>query len=199
MDGYQNTGQANGDRNGKGMPGGISDRVKVVSYSMTGNNDAIAIGIAAELAAEHIKITEPKPRTNGTIVLDMLFGRTPKVNQKLDNVADNDLVVLVGPVWMGHVAAPLRACLKQLRGRPVRYAFCSISGGADGPNPKLAGDLTRRVGKAPAAVVDLHIADLLPPDPKPTREDTSSYRLKDNDVKIITDTMVKALRETIAK
>lgn len=197
MDGYRNTGQANGDGNGKGMPGGKAGKVKVISYSMTGNNDALATGIAAELAAEHIKITEPKPRTNGTIALDMLFGRTPKVSQRLDNVEDNDLVVIVGPVWLGHVAAPIRSCLKQLRGRPVKYAFCSISGGADGPNPKLAGDLTKRVGKAPAAVVDLHIADLLPADPKPTRAMTSAYRLKDADVKTLAGAMVDRLRETI--
>ena len=196
MDGYQNTGQADGDGDGKGMPGGKAGKVRVISYSMTGNNDAIATGIAAELAAEHIKITEPKPRTNGTIALDMLFGRTPKVNQRLDNIGDNDLVVIIGPVWLGHVAAPIRSCLRQLRGRPGQYAFCSISGGADGPNPKLAGDLTRRVGKAPAAVVDLHIADLLPRDPKPTRAITSAYRLKDADIKSLTGTIVKALRET---
>lgn len=196
MDGYQDKGQANGDGNGKGMPGGAAGKVKVISYSMTGNNDAIATNIAAELAAEHIKLTEPKPRTNGTIALDMLFGRTPMVNQRLDNVGDTDLVVIVGPVWLGQVAAPLRSYLRQLRGRPGQYAFCSISGGADGPNPKLAGDLTKRVGKAPAAVVDLHIADLLPADPKPTRAITSAYRLTDADIQSLTGTIVKALRET---
>jgi multimeric flavodoxin WrbA len=167
----------------------------VISYSLTGNNAAIAKGIAAELAAEHIRITEPKPRTNGTIALDMLFGRTPQVNQSLDNLGASDLVVIVGPVWLGNVASPLRSCLKQLRGRPVKYAFCSISGGADGPNPKLAGDLTKRVGKAPAAVVDLHIADLLPADPKPTRAITSAYHLKDAEIKSLTSTMVKVLQE----
>ena len=173
--------------------------VKVVSYSLTGNNEALATSIAAEFAAEHIKITEPKPRTNGTIALDMLFNRTPQIDQRLDGVGDDDLVVFVGPVWMGHVAAPLRACLKQFKGRPGRYAFCSISGGADGPNPKLAGELNKRVGKEPAAVIDMHIADLLPSDPKPERKDTSAYRLKDADVKRLTETVVKRLRETAVK
>ena len=32
-------------------------------------------------------------------------------------------------------------------------------------------------------VINLHIADLLPPDPKPDRKDTSAYRLNDRDVK----------------
>jgi len=173
-------------------------RIKVISYSMTGNNDALADRIAAELSAEHIRITEKNPRTMGTIAADMIFNRTPQIHQSLDLVKDGDLVVFMGPVWMGHVAAPLRACFKQLKGKPVQYAFCSISGGADGPNPKLAGDLSKRMGEAPVALVDLHIADLLPANPKPTREDTSSYHLKEADVTGLVGRMVEALQGAIA-
>lgn len=197
------TGEVNGGRapttpcpragSPSGEDGGM--RVLVVSYSLTGNNDAIAKGIATELGAGHVRLTEPKPRTTGAIAADMMFNRTPRVEQGLEILGDCDLVVLVGPVWMGHVAAPLRGCLKRLRGLSCRYAFCSISGGADGPNPKLAEDLTKRVGRAPAAVVDLHIADLLPPEPKPTREDTSSYHLSERDVESLTQAMVRGLRE----
>ena len=172
-------------------------KVIVISYSLTGNNDALATSIAAEFAADHIKISESKPRTMGTIFLDVLFNRTPQVNPKVDMVEDNDLVIFVGPVWMGHVATPLRAYFRQLKASAGQYAFVSISGGADGANPKLAGELNKRVGKEPAAVIDLHIADLLPRDPKPNRKDTSAYRLNDRDVKRLTNTIVKALRETI--
>jgi len=174
-------------------------RVTVISYSLTGNNEALATSIAAEFAAEHIKISESKPRTMGTIILDILFNRTPHVNPIIDKVEDNDLVIFVGPVWMGHVATPLRAYFRHLKGRPGQYAFISISGGADGANPKLAGELNKRVGKAPAALIDLHIADLLPSDPKPDRKDTSAYRLNERDVKSLTNTVAKTLRETVAK
>ncbi|MCK4731406.1 MAG: flavodoxin family protein, partial [Methanophagales archaeon] len=54
-------------------------KVTVISYSLTGNNEALAASIASEISAEHIRITESKPRTNVTIALDMLFNRTPKV------------------------------------------------------------------------------------------------------------------------
>jgi multimeric flavodoxin WrbA len=169
-------------------------KVIVVSYSFTGNNKALADSIAAEFAAEHINITESKPRTMGAIILDILFRRTPQVNPIADKVEDHDLVLLVGPVWMGQVATPLRAYLKRLKASPGQYAFISISGGALGPNPKLAGELEKRVGKKPAAVIDLHITDLLPSDPKPAMKDTSAYRLSDGDVKSLTDTIVKSLR-----
>ena len=174
-------------------------KTAVISYSLTGNNEALANSIAAEFAAEHIKITESKPRTMGAIILDLLFNRTPQVNPIVDKVEANDLVLFVGPVWMGQVATPLRAYFKHLKARLGQYAFISISGGADGANPKLAGELNKRVGKEPAALIDLHIADLLPSDPKPVRKDTSAYRLNDRDVKSLTNTIVKTLRETMAK
>jgi len=174
-------------------------KVTIISYSLTGNNEALATSIAEELAAEHIKISESKPRTKGTIILDLLFNRTPRVNPVAGTVQDNDLLIFVGPVWIGHVATPLRAYFRNLRDKPGQYAFISISGGADGANLKLAGELNKRVGRAPAALIDLHIVDLLPSHPKPNRKDTSSYRLNERDVKSLTNTVMKALRGTVAK
>jgi hypothetical protein len=110
-----------------------------------------------------------------------------------------DLVLFCGPVWMGQVASPFRACFKQLGHTIARYGYISISGGADGPNPKLAGELERRVGREPACTIDLHIADLLPPEPKPTREDTMAYRVTARDVRHLTDRIVATLRESVLK
>ncbi|MBC7097808.1 flavodoxin family protein [Candidatus Bipolaricaulota bacterium] len=170
-------------------------KTTVISYSLTGNNAALAAGISSAFQAEHI---ESRGRTIGTIALDMLFNRTPKVKPIVDKVEDNDFVIFVGPVWMGQVASPLRAYFKRLKGRLGRYAFISISGGADGPNPKLARELSQRLGKEPAAVIDLHIAALLPADPKPTRQDTSSYRLTDEDAIRLTDRVLESLHGALA-
>ncbi len=167
----------------------------IISYSHTGNNEALATSLAAALEAEHVRVTEEKSRTMGTIVMDILFNRTPSVDFSAESVAQHDLVLFVGPVWMGHVATPLRACFKQLRDKIDRYAFVSISGGADGPNPKLADELKKRLGKEPVAVIDMHIADLLPQEPKPTRDDTSAYRINESDTKHLTDTVVATLQE----
>ncbi|MDD2822563.1 MAG: NAD(P)H-dependent oxidoreductase [Candidatus Daviesbacteria bacterium] len=178
-------------------------KVKVISYSLTGNNEALASSIANEFSAEHIKITESKPRTIITIILDILFNRTPQVSPRadiiVDKVKDNDLVLFIGPVWMGQIATPLRAYLEHLKTKFNQYAFISISGGAAGPNPKLADELKKRVGKKPVALINLYIADLLPSDPKPTMKDTSAYHLKDSDVKNLTNTAVKTLRKTMIK
>lgn len=161
-------------------------RIAVVSYSLTGNNEALAGSVAKELAAEHIKVTEPKPRTMGSIVSDLLLKRTPRVQPVPEALDGYDTVLLFGPVWMGNVATPLRAYLKHLKENKKKYAFVSISGGADGPNPKLAGELKNRAGYEPFALIDLHIAGLLPPDPKPVREDTQNYKLKEADIEELT-------------
>lgn len=174
-------------------------KAMVISYSLTGNNEDLARTLARKMAAEHVSISEARPRTMGTTVADMLFGRTPKIHMPATTAEEFDLVVFVGPVWMGQVATPFRACLKQLGPKIGSYAFASISGGADGPNPKLADELARRVGKEPVAVVDLHIADLLPPEPTPTRKDTSAYRVNEKDVKHLTETIEAALRTATAQ
>ena len=173
-------------------------KITVISYSLTGNNGTIANKIAAEFGAEHIVVTESRQRTMSTIFFDILFNRTPRVNPPPDNIAINDVVLFVGPVWMGQAATPLRAYFKHLKGWQGRYAFVSVSGGADGANPKLVGELTKRMGKKLAAFIDMHIADLLPPDPKPTRNDTMAYRLSSSDADSLTNTIVQTLRSSLA-
>lgn len=174
-------------------------KIVVISYSLTGNNKTLANSIAEEFDVEHIKITEPKPRNMGSIVLDLIFNRTPQVQPIPDILENYDLILFFAPIWMGHVATPLRAYLRHLEKNLRRYAFISISGGADGKNPKLAGELKKIVGKAPIALIDFHIADLLPSDPKPVRKDTSAYRINNADIKKLTNKIVKSVRETISK
>jgi hypothetical protein len=43
----------------------------------------------------------------------------------------------------------------------------------------------------PVSVVELHIADLLPPEPKPERKDTMVYGINDSDVRTLTNAVVE--------
>ncbi|WP_315165928.1 hypothetical protein [Metaclostridioides mangenotii] len=169
--------------------------IVVITYSLTGNNEALANSIAKEFAVEHIKIKESKPRTMGSIILDLIINRTPQVQPTPDRLENYDLILFFRPIWMGQVATPLRAYLKHLETNLCRYAFISISGGADGVNTKLAGELKKRAGKESIALIDKHIVNLLPSDPKPVRKDTSTYRLNDEDIKKLTNIIMKILRE----
>jgi hypothetical protein len=174
---------------------GNRDRTLVVSYSHTGNNDALAGNLAKALGADHRRIVERRARTMGTILLDMALKREPRTDFDPVGIDEYEFVLVVGPVWMGQIAAPLRAWLRTLRATTVEFGFLSICGGADGPNPGLAADLERRVGRRPAAVVELHIADLLPPEPAPERKDTMAYRLTEGDVRELAATAAQALAE----
>jgi hypothetical protein len=167
----------------------------IIFYSLTGNNEALALNVAKVLGVDNIKITELKSRNMGKIATDVLFNKIPQVNPVPEKLENYDEVLFFGPIWMGQLASPLRAYLKYLKTNVKKYAFISISGGAEGPNPKIENELIKRVGKDPVAVINLYIADLLPSDPKPTRNDTMAYRLKDEDIINLTQTAVKEIKK----
>ncbi|MDF2938021.1 MAG: hypothetical protein K0Q90_3394 [Paenibacillaceae bacterium] len=173
--------------------------IAVISYSLTGNNKALAQRVAQALQADLIEVTEPKARTMGTIMLDMLFNRTPQAKPGPASLDGYGLLLFCGPVWMGHVASPLRPYLQHLRKHPQQYGFFSISGGADGGNGKLAGELQKRAGAAPVMLLDQHIAGLLQAGtaPAPERKDTSAYRLTEKDAEVLADTVIQACRQAV--
>ncbi|MNO53685.1 hypothetical protein D3C76_441370 [compost metagenome] len=169
--------------------------IAIISYSFTGNNDALAGSVAKELSSEYIRISESKPRTWSSIAMDMIFSRIPLVQPSPNLFVKYDLILFFGPIWMGQVATPLRGYLKHLRTNPHKYGFISISGGADGPNTKVRGELRKRTGADPVVFIDLHIADLLSTNPKPTRKATSAYKLDSGDIEQLTSTIVKKLMD----
>ncbi len=172
-------------------------KIIVVSYSYTGNNEILAEGVARQLSAKHIKITVQKPMTIGTIIMDMVFARTPRVHPSPDILRQYDLVLFFGPVWIGQLASPLRGFLNYLKNNPRQYGFLSISGGADGSNPKLSSELFKRTGIQTVIMLDQHIKDLLPQNPKPSRKDTSGYRLSESEQKRLSDIAVGEINKII--
>ena len=97
---------------------------------------------------------------------------------------------------MGKVASPFRSYLDHLKNLKCRYSFISISGGALGPNSNLEKELESITGRKPCTVFDMHIADLLPSDPKPDMKTTSSYRLNENDLAKLTAKSLEKLGTT---
>lgn len=171
-------------------------KISIISYSLTGNNSALAANVAKKLSVKQINISETKSRFMFTIIVDMIFNRKPPINAFEENPKDN-LLLIFGPVWLGQVASPLRCYLQYLKSHPCNYVFISISGGADGANPKLKDDLKRRTGMDPLRVIDLHIADLLPMNPKPIRKNTSAYKLSIEDVEKLSVVIMKDLEKII--
>lgn len=169
----------------------------IISYSYTGNNEALAEAVATDLSAEHIKVATSKNMTMMTLLTDMLFFRTPKVKPAVDMIGDYDIILFFGPVWMGQVASPLRAYLAYLKRHPKPYGFISISGGADGGNPKLSGELLKRTGKSPILLLDQHLSELLPTSSQVTRKETSSYKINETDLKKLSSQTLEKIKKII--
>ncbi len=177
----------------KNKRGGVIMNIAAVSYSYTGNNHLLAESVARELSAAHIQIVPKKKVTTGIIVMDMSFNRTPEVQPAPDILARYDFILFFAPVWLGQAAAPLRAYLQYLKSNPKRYGFLSISGGADGENPKLSKELLKRSGTKPVLVFDQHIKDLLPQEPAPTRKDTSKHKVTEAEIRQLSAMSIKEI------
>ena len=167
----------------------------VLSYSFTGNNAVLAEGIAEKTGADWVKVVEKKQRNVFTIVLDVLFNRTPKIESP-DRVHEGyERLVFVAPVWLGKVASPLRAVFKHYKGQVQDYSFVSISAGADGKAPQLEPELIRRMGAKPQKVVNPLIIHLFPDEPKMSRQKLDAYRLKGSDATVMVDRVVRELQK----
>lgn len=172
--------------------------IAVVSYSYSGNNDRFATCVAKDLSATHIKINTQKPMTMRRIILDMIFGQTPKVQPCPSKLKQFDLVLFVAPIWMGHIASPLRAYLQYIKSSTQAYGFFSISGGADGENIKLPGELLKRAGSKPAILIDLHTKDFIPQHSKPTRSATSTYKISEAEASRLSTITVQEINNLIS-
>ncbi|MEO0005659.1 MAG: hypothetical protein ABIK23_01050 [candidate division WOR-3 bacterium] len=166
----------------------------IVFYSLTGNNEAVAKGVAQELGLNHIKITEGKRRRALSTLIDIIFNRTPETEPEPEVLKGYDLILFFAPVWIGHIATPLRKYLEYIKENRVRFGFVSICGGA---NPGIRKELKRRAGTEPEVFLEFHITDLLPEGTKPTIKTLTTYRLTENDVKRFKEAVVQSLRKCI--
>jgi hypothetical protein len=168
----------------------------VISYSYTGNNEDLSSRFAKEIGAEHIHVTETKQRTMGTIVLDTLFNRNPKISMSNDGVSGDGFVIFFSPVWLGQIASPMKTVMKQLKDKGFKYGFISLTGGADGPgcNDNVPSQLKKQMGREPEFVLDLYKADLLPEEIQPTRQITMDLRVNDSHL----ETLMASIKASLA-
>lgn len=164
----------------------------IVSYSMTGNNERLAKALKQPLEADLILVKEEKKRSNFTIVLDNLFGRTPKLLNDVSEIDQYEQIIFIGPVWMQMPPSPLRAYFKTVRKTAKPYSFVTISGGALNKNPNLKKNIRKSAGHQIHVLKDLYIADLIKSD-KPTTEETGSYKLSEEDIKLLANDVIKSI------
>lgn len=97
----------------------------VVFYSKTGNNRYLAKRMAPELDAD---IEEIQPSIGGFffLVLFSALNLGSGLRNMAYDIADYDRVVIVGPVWMGKLIAPLRSAVQKAAktAHVIHFATC---------------------------------------------------------------------------
>lgn len=156
----------------------------IVYYSFSRNNELLARALQADLECDIYPIREVRKRNWFTILLDLLLDRRPPIQADECHVADYDCCLLVGPVWGGKVASPLKTFLLREKNNLTRYAFASVCGGG---NPAQAEQITKELfmltGKNPEGVCECWVSELLTADRKHAK-DVSSYQIQEKDLMV---------------
>lgn len=155
----------------------------VAYYSHHGNNATLARFLAAQLGCGLVPIVELKPRTNLAILWDVLFPRFPRIQPMERAFREYDHVILVGPVWAGKLAAPLRTFLQLYRDQLHDYSFITLCG-YERPEQQgwLTAELTRRVGRPPRAVCELRVSDLVRPEQRHNLRVINGYHVQETEL-----------------
>ncbi len=105
-------------------------RVLVVYYSKTGSNRFLAEKVSEAVDGDIEQIT-PRQSAFPLVVLSSLIGFGAGNRALSKDPEDYDAVVIVGPIWMGHLPSPLRDVLRKY-GRSIKQLYCATCcGGSD--------------------------------------------------------------------
>jgi len=112
-------------------------RILIMFFSMGGHTQRLAEEIRSATGGDIEEIVELRPRhgVGGMLraLWDASLRRKPGVLEAKHNLADYDLLVLGGPIWARHLAAPVRAFAEHYGPRAKGVAFFCTEGkqGAD--------------------------------------------------------------------
>ena len=123
-------------------------QVLVVVYSYTGTSRRVAQRLAAELASPIGEAVDGKPRSGWLrCVLDSVFRRRPAIRYAGPDLARFDTVVLVAPIWVEGLAAPMRTFVADHAAELREFAIVSVMGSKGAPN--AVAEISRLTGRRP--------------------------------------------------
>jgi flavodoxin len=154
----------------------------IVYYSNTHNNEILAHDLQKKLSCDILKIEEVGKRTGLTILLDLIFHRSPKLKNHDVSLTHYTDFIFVAPIWAGKIASPLRAFLLKEKERVKSYSFISLCGGVKGQADKIKKELKTILHDDPKLVKELWINNLLPAEKMNTIKYTSGYRVLPSDL-----------------
>jgi hypothetical protein len=129
------------------------DSILVVCYSYTGTSRRLAKLLCSHCGWPLGEIEDAAPRAGafGTLrcVFDSLLRHRPAIRYDGPDPGDFHTVVVVTPVWLGRLAAPMRSFLALHRAHLQRVAAICTMGSAG--NAAAFAEIARMLGHAPIA------------------------------------------------
>lgn len=154
----------------------------IVYYSFTQNNEKLAKYLHKILNCDIVKLETVKRRSGLSIMLDLMFHRSPALKTIPYYLRDYDHVIFMAPIWAGRIAMPLKTFLTKEKPNIKRYSFVTLCGGIPGQKEKIEKELASAVNIMPENVIELWINNLLPADKKDTIKYTSGYRIEPDEL-----------------
>lgn len=141
-------------------------QILIVYFSLGGHTRELAEEIRAATGADIEEIAEVHPRCGVRGMLralwDASWRRKTRIHPPRHDPAGYDLLVLGGPIWARHLAAPVRSFAEQHCKRTSHVAFFCTEGGS-GADVAFA-DLERLGGKHAIATLVVDAKHLNPAD-----------------------------------
>ncbi|MCR9195816.1 MAG: hypothetical protein NXH88_13850 [Hyphomonas sp.] len=141
-----------------------SPRLAIVVYSLTGNNLVLAQHLGGRLGADVLEVRDVRRRTQWSVALDLMFKRQAAIRPLDLDPASYDEILFMAPLWDMHVAMPMAAAMRALKGNIIRYGFVSLCGyDRPGQQAHVEAELTDLLGVRPVHVSQLFVGTLYPP------------------------------------
>jgi len=123
-------------------------QVLVVVYSYTGTSRRVAQQLAVERGWPIGEVIDAKPRTGWLrCVLDSIFRRRPAIRYAGPDPAAFDTVVLVSPIWVEGLSAPMRTFVAEQAPKLREFAIVSVMGSKGAPN--AVAEISSLMGRPP--------------------------------------------------
>lgn len=138
-------------------------RIGIVFYSRSGTARAVAERLAAmtHWPVHEIRDSQPRVGLRGDLrcIADILLKRTPAYRYDGPALDAYDHVVLVAPVWLRALAAPMRAFLLNERQWIKTYSAVCVMSGYGGF--RAVDDMASAIGAKPRSILLLKQFDVL--------------------------------------
>ena len=129
----------------------MSERTLIVCYSNTGISRRVADLLSSKFKWPCGQVSEARSRTGAAgmlrCVMDSLFKRHPAIRYEGPDPRGFETVVLIAPIWLAELAAPMRSFVRD-HARGLKYvAVISVMGGQGATN--AFAEIDRILGRPP--------------------------------------------------